>query len=121
MRCFAGDGVVLMDWIGRCRTDPDGALAEKEAVSEIVASLRETMAFLADAEPEEDGAELSEQVREVASGLADALERMQSALDGGQLPDRDTLEYAAKLLTDGMKLESIMEAEAAVNAVADLF
>ncbi len=121
MRCFAGDGALLLDWIGRCRTDPDGALAEKESVSQLVAALRETMAFLADAEPEEDGLQLSEKVRAVAAGLSDALERVQSALDGGGIPDRETLENTAKLLTDGMKLESIMETEAAVSAVADLF
>ena len=79
------------------------------------------MIFLADAEPEEDGLQLSEKVRAVAAGLSDALERMQSALDGGGIPDRETLENTAKLLTDGMKLESIMETEAAISAVADLF
>lgn len=97
---FTTDGTEIAAWLSQCGTDPDGAKAEIGEIRTVIRDARDKLDLILQSPDADD------EVRRVSSDLKEALTTIESALDAGRLPDRDTIVQATKVLIEGMKLDA---------------
>ena len=116
---YIGSGVPLLDWTALCTSDPAAALADRENA---LALMAEVCAGLAQIRELADQGEDEEAEKAAAAEALDALlERTQSTLESGVLPDQATRTELSRQLFAGMSSVEQSLISQAFEAVEDLF
>ena len=116
---YIGSGVPLLDWTALCTSDPAAALADRENALALMAEVR---AGLAQIRELADRGEDEEAEKAAAAEALDALlERTQSTLESGALPDQAARTELSRQLFAGMSSVEQSLISQAFEAVEDLF
>ncbi len=112
------NGLPLLIWLSQCETDPNDALEQRQSALGLVSGMEETASFLA-AESSEKNSPEEEPVRVAAAALSEPLREVRAALEDGRLPETETVKTASRLLAALIRLSASVEAEAALEDLAD--